>query len=315
MKKWFWLMSGLIILTLLFIYLFIPKNIAISAVSTAQATFPGALRYMSNEEKWHLWWRTENGKSIPMSDTFRYQGEEFLMDRQVNDVTVVGILQNGNRLNSTIHLIPVSKDSVVAYWECKLPAGSDPFSRISGYRNALRLKKEMTAILRNYSTFVSNPDSLYRFPIYRGSTSDTSMLSAYFESTIYPTTEMIYGYLDVLEKSIRKQGGIKTGAPMLNVGKPENGRYSVQVAIPASGKKLSDDGPVFHRRMVPGNFMITEVKGGPHRIEEGIEELEFYVVDHRKTVMAKPFQQLITDRMQVTDTTKWLTRLYYPVVQ
>src|SRR4249919_1991239 len=107
MKKWFWLLSGLIILTLLFIYLFIPKNIAISAVSTAQATFPGALRYMSNEEKWHLWWRTENGETIPPPDTFHYQATGFRMERQVNDVTVVGIFQNGNWLKSTIHLIPV----------------------------------------------------------------------------------------------------------------------------------------------------------------------------------------------------------------
>jgi len=32
-----------------------------------------------------------------------------------------------------------------------------------------------------------------------------------------------------------------------------------------------------------------------------------------KTVMAIPFQMLITDRSQVSDTTKWITELYCPI--
>jgi hypothetical protein len=38
-----------------------------------------------------------------------------------------------------------------------------------------------------------------------------------------------------------------------------------------------------------------------------------YVEDNKKTSPAIPYQSLITNRLTETDTTKWVTKLYYPV--
>jgi len=37
-------------------------------------------------------------------------------------------------------------------------------------------------------------------------------------------------------------------------------------------------------------------------------------MDYQRAIIAIPFQMLITDRTKETDSTKWITRLYYPVV-
>ncbi|HCL84759.1 MAG TPA: hypothetical protein DIC22_12330, partial [Chitinophagaceae bacterium] len=75
------------------------------------------------------------------------------------------------------------------------------------------------------------------------------------------------------------------------------------------------DGKVFYRRMVPGNFLCAEVKGGPFTVNEAVKQLDFFLQDHNKTQIAIPFQQLITNRLSEPDTSKWITRVYLPVVE
>jgi hypothetical protein len=67
--------------------------------------------------------------------------------------------------------------------------------------------------------------------------------------------------------------------------------------------------------MEPGNFMATEVKGGTYSVDEAIKQLQLYISDYGKVQMAKGFQVLETDRMQEPDTSKWLTKIYIPVVE
>ena len=62
-----------------------------------------------------------------------------------------------------------------------------------------------------------------------------------------------------------------------------------------------------------GNILETEVRGGPYKIETGLNELENYKNDYKFTSPASPYQLLVTDRLKEQDTAKWVTRLYYPV--
>jgi hypothetical protein len=42
-------------------------------------------------------------------------------------------------------------------------------------------------------------------------------------------------------------------------------------------------------------------------------QMKNYISDYQRTVMAIPFQSLVTDRRKEADTTKWLTKLYFPI--
>jgi hypothetical protein len=90
--------------------------------------------------------------------------------------------------------------------------------------------------------------------------------------------------------------------------------FETQVAIPTN-HTLKNDGIVFARKMIPGNFLSAIVRGGEYSIRESMQQLDFYLKDHGKIQMARPFEQLITDRIMEPDTTKWLTRIYMPVVE
>jgi hypothetical protein len=314
MKKWVvWL---LVILILIFfsIYLFIPSKIVISRTIASEATVPGEFRYISQQDKWGKWWRSADGKPA-VAELYSYNGIIFRLTNTEHNIAGIEIEQDGMKIPSVLHLVSLKKDSTIAaVWSCEIPAGKDPLTRISRYRQAIELSKNMKAILVNLQNFVSQPQNIYQISIFKTSFRDTSMLSGRFTSATYPTTAEFYSYFDVLKKNIKKQKGQISGYPMLNVRKLETDSFETQVAIPTS-RSLENDGKLFYRKMVPGNFLCAIVKGGPYSIAESMKQLEYFLRDNNKTQMASPFQQLVTDRISEPDTLKWITRIYIPVVE
>ena len=101
---------------------------------------------------------------------------------------------------------------------------------------------------------------------------------------------------------------------LVNVRMLKTDSFETQVAIPTS-HLLQNNGEIFYRKMIPGNFLSAEVKGGEYTIRQSMQQLDFYMKDHKKIQVAQPFEQLITDRSLETDTSKWITRIYLPVVE
>jgi hypothetical protein len=85
------------------------------------------------------------------------------------------------------------------------------------------------------------------------------------------------------------------------------------VAIPVN-KVLRDDDPFAFKRMVPGNILVAEVNGGKYTIEKALAEMELYIKENKLKPPAIPFESMITDRSREPDTSKWVTRIYYPIL-
>jgi hypothetical protein len=58
---------------------------------------------------------------------------------------------------------------------------------------------------------------------------------------------------------------------------------------------------------------MTEVRGGDYTVNQALEHLQEYMNDYQRATMAIPFQSWVTDRSAEKDTTKWVTKIYYPV--
>jgi hypothetical protein len=63
-----------------------------------------------------------------------------------------------------------------------------------------------------------------------------------------------------------------------------------------------------------GNILITEVKGGQNEITNAYKQIQNYVSDYNRSAPAIPFESLVTDRRKEPDSSKWITRIYYPVI-
>jgi len=314
MKKWIVWLLGLAILTFLSIYIFIPSKIVISKVIAAVVPTSAEFRYVSQQDKWEKWWRDAHGKSHSPGEPFTYNGTTFRLSQTGYNVAGIDIEQDGIILHSELDLVSISKDSTWTRWNCQILAGNHPIARLRQYQRAVEISKNMKAVLDNLKLFVSNPKNVYEIAIFRTSFRDTSMLSTRFTSTSYPTTEETYQHFDALRKSIQKQKAQITGYPMMSVSMLKTGSFETQVAVPTN-RTLQNEGAIFYRKMVPGNFLCAVVKGGRYSIDESMRQLEFFLKDNGKIQMARPFEQLITDRISEPDTAKWITRIYLPVAE
>lgn len=306
----------LLLLSLVGIYVFIPRTISISKTAYVDCNIDGAARILLQPGQWKKWWVNntifaDQAFSIK-NDAFVYKEAAYKITRLSRNSVDLTIDKGNSKTNSTLQFFPFNADSVAIIWKASLASGQNPFGKVQRYWQAISIKKDMTNILLNLHSFLGNKENIYGINIQKTSTTDTLLVAAKSVSQVYPNQEMIYNSINMLTEFIAKKGALQTGAPMLNITKVNNNQYQYMVAVPTN-VPLPGEGNVFLRRMIRGSFLVTEVKGGINAVNNATNNMENYIADYKKTVMAIPFQSLLTDRSKETDSAKWITKIYFPV--
>ncbi|HEY2648414.1 MAG TPA: GyrI-like domain-containing protein [Puia sp.] len=313
MKKWIVWFIVILILGLASIYIFIPPKNVITIMSSAEATITGEFRYMSQEENWEKWWLDADGKHHVKGEPFTYGGNQFRLNRRSYNAVGIDIIQNGATTPSFLNMISYVIDSTGAVWACETPATLNPVTRVRNYLKALRMKRNMTGVMKVFSDFISNPKNVYGMTIYKTTVHDTLMVSSRFTSPLYPTTAQLYGYFDTLKQTITKQRALPVGFPIMNLRKMPDGSFETQTGMPTN-RLLKNDGKILALRMPPGLFMTADIRGGAYTVDEAMRQLELFIQEYNRVKIATGFQILITDRRKEPDTTKWITKIKIPIV-
>jgi hypothetical protein len=317
MRKWLFAFAGFLILFFISFFIFIPSNLKVSKAIAIRCNAQGAYRILSNENTWNKWWPGYDS-SIHLDTsskyTFNYQKEVYRLKQKLLNGVEVNIGHNESLVNSTMILIPLRRDSVIIEWQSTIVESNNPFKRIAGYLHAVNIKKNMDPILEGLHNFLEVQKNVYGSNITETSTTDTLLVALKSHSNSYPSTADIYQSVNLLKNYIITNGAIVTGHPMINITNLNKTEFEIMVALPTN-KELKENNNIFFRRMIPGNFLVTEVKGGNYTLMEAENGMEEFMNDYQKTAMAIPFQSLITDRDKETDTSKWITKLYEPVMR
>lgn len=299
MIKWILGIGVLLVISVACIYIFVPGKLTITQVTPVKCSPPGAHRTLADTSKWKLW--------QPKSQ-YSFTAQEPLPQ----GIDVMVHFENNNT-PSRIVVMPVARDSITLVWQCEYPGSNNPFKRISSYQQALDLKDNFAATLSNLKNYLENPENIYGYSIIQTSTKDTMLVAARASSTGAPGMQQVYALVNQLKKYAIQNGALQTGYPMLNITPLGDNKFQFMVAVPVN-KELPAKGDFFARRMVPGNFLMTEAKGGLKTVDDAMKQLQQFAIDHQRTSMAITFQVMVTDRQQEQDTTKWVTKLYYPVM-
>jgi hypothetical protein len=131
-------------------------------------------------------------------------------------------------------------------------------------------------------------------------------------STTYPSTAEVYQKIDSLRQYMISHGAAAIDSPWLNVTPMPNGLFRTLVAIP-DNKRLPGNGRIINRNFVPWKNVQGDVFGGVNTVERAFGKMQEFKTDHGMSIMALPFQTLITDRRKEQDTTKWLTIIGAPI--
>ena len=311
MKKWFIVVLLLLLIALAAIYVFIPRRLHISSIGYASCTPAAAFRFVGDESKWRQWWPGPQPGPAP-GHSFVYNGEVYGISKKMYNNLDVSITRGSAVADSRLALLPLPADSLALQWQCDLETGNNPFARVAQYRRALQLKKNMDAILGQLESFLSKKENVYGFNIERTSTTDTLLVATKSILPDYPRTTDVYTLVNILRDYIGSQGAAETNAPIMNVTKLGDQQFQLMVAI-STDRVLPGAGQVSFRKMIPGHFMVANIRGGDHAVVEAMQQMHTYFDDYKKTSMAIPFAALITDRTKEPDSSKWLTRIYAPV--
>jgi len=224
---------------------------------------------------------------------------------------VIQTLAKQFTIEGTIFFLPVGNDSVQVEWKYALETNSNPINRIHLYGETRKANNNMMDILKSMKAFMEKPENIYGMRIDQVLVKDTILLTTKISSDQYPSIPKIYALISGLKNYISANNAKETNVPMLHVWK-DSGIFHTTVAIPMN-VKVPENKTYTVKRMVPGKILVSEVTGGLYRTSEALRQLGIFMSDNNLSSPAIPFESLITNRMEEPDTSKWITKIYYPV--
>ncbi|MBS1597281.1 MAG: hypothetical protein JST75_03585 [Bacteroidetes bacterium] len=310
MKKWIIGLLAVIILAFVSVYIFIPRNIIVSKTVVINCTVNGAYRFLADETKWNKWWpSTELDKN---ANIFIYKEKKYRIEQRLYNSVQISIQDSVEKIGSKINIFSLPNGLIAVEWVCKIDSSSNPLKKIFSYRQGKIIQNDFTEILERLRLFLEKKENVYGFQIHQTSTKDTLLISTKSVFPTKPSITEIHNLIEVLKKYMTQEGAKQTGFPLLNITQSESGEFQTMVALPID-KTLKGNKEISPKRMIPGNFLLSEIKGGDASIENAFVEMNLYVGDYGKGIVALPFQVMVTDRYVETDTSKWITQIYFPI--
>lgn len=312
MKKWWIGLVVLFLLMILCIYIFILKNLPVSKVVYLNASYNTVNRLLYNKDQWLKWWPASHSEKEQHNGQLYFNNTSYLINQRLFN-GAVHISDKNKSLKSNLITVSVGSDSTAIEWKTTVPTGLNPIEKITGYGQAKKMKENMTSILESFKQFVENEEKVYGLVIQQTRVKDTAFIATRFSTATNPHPSIIYKKIDELKAYIASQSARATDYPMLHVATDDSIGFDAMVAIPVN-KVLPDAGDMVVKRMIRGNILMAEVRGGNGAIREAFQQMENYITDYKKISPAIPYQSLITDRRKEPDTAKWITKIYYPVL-
>lgn len=308
MKKILIAILFLLLASLMAIYVLIPSNIKVSKVLAVNCSINAGTRFIMDTTQWNKWWPTQDqNKKLEWKQAI-HQADKALFNG-------FGIQTNFKEHSIKGELIyaQLGLDSMAVFWNYQLVSGWNPFQRISDYLFMKDLKDVITDPIKGLQAFLESKEKVYGMQIIQDFVKDTILVSTKKILPSQPSQEMVVAMIQSLKKYAQATGAKQTGFPMLNVTVLDSTHFQTMVALPVD-KQIPETAIFSWKRMVAGKILIGEVTGGTYKAEAAMKQMKLYVQDYHITSPAIPFYSFVTDRGLEKDSTKWITRIYYPVM-
>lgn len=310
MKKVFVGLLTLLLIGLISVYVFIPSTIHVSKVSFALTNESNVFDFLTQPTQINKWWKDEDGK---LDSSFQKHQIQFTVGKVFESGPNIRISKNGEVAKSLITLIQVKRDSTLIEWRAELPTSNNPLTKIKQYFFAQDIKQAMDELTLQLQSFLSKRENVYGFDIQIGHIADTVLLATYHKSATKLNPTEYYALLDQMKKYIAAKAASIVNPPMMHSKRLSETEVETMLAFPISKVIPAQNGYVI-KRMNMGNALVLDLKsGGPATTAYAMHQMDKFIEDFHLTSPAIPFESMITDRTLVTDTSKWQTRIYYPI--
>ena len=311
MKKWILVFLFFCVLALSGVYYFVPTAIVVSSIRNVNAFQHSAVKLISNKEKLKQCFENIAKKK---DSTYTYKAFNYNIKNIGFNLTEITI--SNNDINVVSNLMPVinTTDSTILLWRTEIKTSLNPLDKIKKYYTAKKLKESMAGLIDEMKKYLDNPLNTYGIVVNQIRLTDSTLISIKIKTAAEPTVNEIYAQVNKLEAYAKSKNVTPTNTPMLNVKKIDDAHFESMVGLPIS-KRVEETKDIKLKRMPFGGFMyITEIKGGYEAIKIGFEKLRIFAEDANRASPAIPYQLMITNRVLEKDSTKWITKLYHPII-
>jgi hypothetical protein len=281
MKKW--LLIFFLAVAAGSIYLFLSAKTPVEKVIAIKASISAANRCFLDTASWRKWW--------PRQYAYRIRGIFY------NEVRFSFPGRGEGEQPVSLRIAQVSQDTVLLGWEGALPAD---------------VRVEMDTVMKAFRSFVEDNRNIYGVRFLKTMSKDSTLITLSSVEASYPSTDYIYRKIDTLSAYAASRGAKVINYPMMNITGLEAGRFRIMIAL-SLDKTLAQDGRIVIKRFVPWKMIEGEVKGGDSSVNRALQQLYNFRDDQRLSIMALPFQSLVTDRRKEQDSTKWVTKVCAPI--
>lgn len=292
-------------------YLVIPSTIKVSTYKVAASYELTILRLINNHD---LMSESLSEFKDSTGKTFKLNDIQFELNTALSNLIQIDITTDKLKTKSFVSVHPLNKESAAIYWFFEIKTSWNPIQRWKDYQEAKKIKAATAQLLNKLKTFVEKPKNIYGFDIKEVSLKDTLLLVTKFKSGQLPTNEEIYRGAEQLTKYLAQFGKKGVNNPMVTILDNQTYDYSVMVGISIDAIVPETDKFRLKRMPVNGKMFVANVNGGYATIQNGYSALRNYLLDSKRPSPAVPFELLINDRRLVSDSTKWETLIYYPVM-
>lgn len=286
-------------------FILIPSQIHITQKIGVRASQNGITKLLLNKEEWRQWWPSD-------TQIYQYRSNDFFLGQPLLHKVTMEIKSGNHRALAYFSALSYNDDSSIVMAQVVLPAVSNPFKKVSQYLAANKLKRDLSVLLLRLRSSAENTYHIYGLHIHEEKVVDSTLVAIKKTFRNYPDDKAIYALITELKNYIFSKDVQQTNYPMLHMQQEDSVSYEVMVAIPIN-KVLKGNGTIVPKRMVLGKILTAEVKGGEKTVEKAMFEMEEYVHDYHRPSPAIPYESLVTDRSKEPDTSKWITKIYYPV--
>jgi len=314
MKKWVVIVFSLVTLFLVAVYFFIPGKIVVTRSIAANANQNGVYRFLTDASNWSTWWPGSSLTGKGGDTVFETGGYRFQKPMPGYNRFNLMVEKGGDTDSSFLQLFSPGGDSLTIAWTASVNTGSNPINKIRNYFKAKELGKTLNIVLTAMEKHISDAKNIYGIPIKKEKVKTEFLVAMENTFSQYPSTVDIYQMINKIRNYLVQEHAKEADHPMVHIKSYDSTHFQAQVAIPVD-KALTETADISLKRMLTnGNILVAEVTGGKTKTDDAMKQVEIYVSDHKYYNVALPFYSLVTDRMNVQDTSKWVTRIYYPIL-
>jgi len=298
MRKIVLLLTTILVLSVVAIYLLVPKQFIIKGSQTVNQSAPSVIRGMMQTNKWSEWMPKETKLNLTGTMVATIQ-TELILD-EVKVPVEFSIIDD------------TSANAIIGFETSMEQTNWSPIARVQNYLFAKKIQGQLDLILAAAGNYYNTVKGVYGFDIQETNVQDSSLIALDQVLMDTPTLVQIYDMITQLEQHIIAQNGKIKNDPMVNITRINEDEVFTQVAIPIE-KDIQVNSPFTLKKMVLGKLLSVTVIGDAATVNNALIATKQYLGDKQRTSPAIPYVIYNTNRIKEPDAQKWKSTINYPV--